>query len=163
MKSIIVAIDRNGAIGFENDLPWGRTMRDDLVNFKRLTTGKSIIMGRNTFHSLADKPLPDRENIVVSHTPTGVKGVLTALSLESAYNLARYPVFVIGGGQLFQAAIDSVDRLYVTEIDAEFPDAKVFFPSISYEDWQEISRDHHEPDERNAYAFDFVVYERIGA
>jgi len=161
MKSIIAAVDRKGAIGFENDLPWGRSMKDDLQNFKRLTTGGSIIMGRKTFESIGSRPLPDRENIVVSHTPTGVKGVLTALSLESAYTLARYPIFLIGGGQIFESSIDDAERLYITEIDAEFPDATIFFPAIDHDIWREVSREHYAADERNAYAFNFVEYERI--
>lgn len=160
MKSIIVAMDRNNAIGFENDLPWGRALKDDMLHFMRTTKGTSVIMGRKTFESMGSRPLPDRENIVVSRNPTGVSGVLSALSLESAYALARYPIFVIGGGQIYADAIDDMDRLIVTHVDAEFPDATVFFPQISCEDWHEISRDHREADERNLYAFDIVTYEK---
>lgn len=160
MKSIIVAVDRNNAIGFENDLPWGRLMKDDLRHFKELSTGGSIIMGRKTFESIG-KPLPNRENIVVSHTATGVPGVLTALSLEAAYNLARYETFIIGGGQIFTQTINDMDRLYVTEVDAAFDGANIFFPEIGADVWRETAREHHEADERNAYAYDFVIYERV--
>jgi len=161
MKAIVVAIDRNNGIGAENDLLWLRDLPADLANFKALTVGKSVVMGRKTFESIGH-PLPDRQNIVVSRSgPTGIKGVLTAHSLEAAYALAQYDVRVIGGGQIYAEAIDDMDVLYVTEVDADFPQATVFFPQINCDDWQEVSRDHHEADEKNKYAFDFVTYERI--
>ena len=162
MKSIIVAVDKNLGIGANNDLLWMRDLPDDLAYFKRMTTGASVIMGRNTYDSMG-KPLPNRENIVVSHRPVGEKGVLTAADLESAYQLARYPIFVMGGGKVYADAIDDMDRLYVTEVEATFPQATVFFPPIDTALWHEISRDHHDADERNLYAFDFVVYERTVA
>lgn len=147
-------------IGADNDLLWQRDLPADLAHFKRLTTGGSVIMGRKTFESIG-RPLPERENIVVSRTPTGVPGVLTAASLQSAYELARYPIFIIGGGQIYAQSIDDADVLYVTYVDADFPQATVFFPQINCEDWQEVSRDHHEADERNKYAFDFVEYRQV--
>lgn len=159
MKSIIVAVDKNLGIGAQNDLLWMRDLPDDLAFFKRMTTGSSIIMGRNTYDGLG-KPLSNRENIVVSHRPVGEPGVLTASSLESAYELARYPVFVIGGGRIYADALNDMDRLYVTEVDATFKQATVFFPLIDKTIWQEVSREHHDADERNKYTFDFVVYDK---
>ncbi len=161
MKSLIVAFDKNQAIGLNGDLPWGRGLKDDLARFKKLTTNSSIIMGRKTFQSIGAKPLPNRENIVLSRTATGVDGVLTAGSLQSAYALARYPIFVIGGGQVYAEAIDGVDILYVTEVDVEFTDATVFFPSIDTSIWQEVDRQHQPADERNRYSCDFVEYRKI--
>lgn len=163
LRTAVVAMDRSNAIGFNNDLPWGRGLKDDLAHFRRVTRGGSLIVGRKTFESYGSRPLPERENIVVSSTPTGVKGVMTAISLEAAYALARYPIFVIGGGQIYAAAMNDLDRLIVTHVDAEFPEATVFFPEINCQDWVEVARDHHEADERNAYAFDIVTYERIAA
>ncbi len=161
MKSIVVAIDKHNAIGTGKDMPWGRALPDDLERFKTLTTGGSIIVGRGTFENdFHAKPLPNRENIVITSKPTGVRGVLSADSLEAAYALARYPIFVVGGGQVYAAAIDDMDILYVTEVDAEFPDATVFFPSIDKDIWQEVGREHHVSDDRNAYSFDFVEYQR---
>lgn len=159
MKSIIVAVDKNLGIGAQNDLLWMRDLPDDLAFFKRMTTGASIIMGRNTYDGLG-KPLPNRENIVVSHRPVGDPGVLTASSLSSAYELARYPIFVIGGGRIYADALNDMDRLYVTEVQAEFPQATVFFPPIDQSVWHESSRERHDADERNKYAFDFVVYDK---
>lgn len=160
MKSIIVAMDIKRGIGADTDLLWQRDLPADLAHFKKLTTGKSIVMGRRTFESIGSRPLPDRQNIVVSRTPTGVPGVLTAVSLGAAYAVAQYPVFIIGGGQLYSAALDDVDTLYVTEVQAEFPQATVYFPEIDPAIWHEVSREHHEADERNKYAFDFVVYRK---
>lgn len=160
MKAAVVAMDKNNGIGAENDLLWQRDLPADLAHFKQITTGGSIIMGRKTFESIG-RPLPDRENIVVSHTPTGVQGTLTAGSLRSAYELARYPIFVIGGGQIYSQAMDELDTLYVTEVDATFPEATVFFPPIEPTIWREVSREHHEADERNKYAYDFVEYQRL--
>lgn len=158
-KALIVAYGSNGEIGAHGDLPWGRNLPGDLAQFKRRTTGGSIIMGRRTFESIGKRPLPDRENIVVSSTPAGVSGVLTALSLESAYALARYPIFIIGGARLYRAALPTVDVIYATEVDATFPDADTFFPKLSGE-WQEVAREHHQADEKNAYSFDVVEYRR---
>lgn len=160
MKTIVVAMDKNRAIGMDNDLPWGRGLKDDLANFKKETRGRSVIMGRRTFESIGSRPLPDRENIVVTSQPTGVKGVLSAASLQAAYNLARYDIAIIGGSRIFAEALADTDRLSVTHVDGEFPDATVFFPEIDFSQWQEISRRHVDADERNAYAFDIVEYTR---
>lgn len=159
MKAIVVAIDKNNGIGAKNDLLWQRDLPADLAHFKKLTTGGSIIMGRRTFESIG-RPLPDRENIVVTSKPTGVDGILSAVSIESAYALARYPIFIVGGARLYEATLQDVDILYVTEVLAEFPEATVFFPSIDPKIWKEMSREHHEMDERNRYAYDFICYEK---
>jgi dihydrofolate reductase len=159
MKAIVVAMDRKNGIGADNDLLWQRDLPTDLAHFRKLTKNGSVIMGRKTFESIG-RPLPDRENIVVSSRPTGVQGVLTAVSLTSAYALARYPVFVIGGGQVYAQALEDMDVLYVTEVDAVFSQATVFFPEIDPKVWKEIAREHHQADEKNKYDFDFVTYEK---
>ena len=154
-------MDRTSAIGFKGDLPWGRSLKSDLAHFKRITQGGSIIMGRKTFESIGSKPLPNRENIVLSSKPSGVPGVLTALSLSSAYALARYPTFVIDGAQVYSQALHDATILYITQVDAVFDDADTFFPEINMDEWQETNREHHEADAENLYAFDFVTYTRI--
>lgn len=158
-KSIVVAYDKQRAIGAKGDLPWGRSLPADLAHFKRLTLGGSVIMGRKTFESIGRRPLPDRENIVISSKPTGVKGVLTAVNLSSALALARYPVFLIGGSRVYKEALSQADVIYATEVDAVFEQADTFFLEIGPE-WHEVSRTHHAADERNAYALDFVEYRR---
>ena len=160
MKAIVVAIDKNNGIGADNDLLWQRDLPADLAHFKKLTTGGSVIMGRKTFESIG-RPLPNRENIVVSSKPVGVNGVLTAVSLESAYALARYPVFVIGGGLIYTQAIADMDVLHVTKVHADFPNATVFFPEIDTSVWRETNLKMHKADDANKYDFDFVTYERV--
>ena len=160
MKSIVVAYDANRGIGADNDLLWMRDLPADLAHFKKLTTGTSIVMGRRTFESIGSRPLPNRQNIVVSSQPTGVQGVITCASLEAAYAMAQFDVMVIGGGQLYAAALSDVSRVYATEVNAHFPQATVFFPSLDENLWYEVSRDPHPADEKNKYAFDFVIYER---
>ena len=157
---MVVAYDKNRGIGADNDLLWQRDLPADLKHFRKMTTGKSIIMGRRTFESIGSKPLPDRQNIVLSRTPTGVDKVITAGSLEAAYAMAQYPIVVIGGESVFREALPTVDVIYATEVDADFPQATVFFPKIDMNEWWETSREHHEADEKNKYAFDFVKYER---
>lgn len=161
-KAIIVAYDKNRAIGQGGDLPWGRSLPADLAQFKRLTKGSDVIMGRKTFESIGSRPLPERENIVISSRPTGVKGVLTAMNLSSALALSRYPVFIIGGAQVYGDALKmpEIDTIYATEIDASFPNADTFFPEIDMTVWEETDRVHCPADEANAYAFDFVIYQR---
>lgn len=157
--AMVVAYDKNRAIGADGDLPWGRSLPADLANFKKLTSGGSIIMGRKTFESIGHRPLPDRENIVLSSKPTGVTKVLTAANLPSALTLARYPIFIIGGGQVYEDALGQADTIYATEVNARFDDADTFFPKLT-NDWQEISRTQHSSDEKNNYDFDFVIYSR---
>lgn len=157
---MIVAYDTRRGIGANNDLLWGRDLPADLAHFKKMTTGKSIIMGRNTFKSIGSRPLPNRQNIVVSRTPTGVDGVLTCASLEAAYAMAQYDAVVIGGAQLYKTALPSVERIYATEVQAEFPQADVYFPALAASEWQETAREHHPADDANRYAFDIVRYDR---
>lgn len=158
-RSIVVAYDQDRAIGANGDLPWGRSLPADLANFKKLTTGGCVIMGRKTFESIGSRPLPNRENIVISSRPTGAKGVLTAVNLPSALALTRYETFIIGGGQVYGDALDLVDTIYATEVQAVFDTADTFFPKLG-DDWAEVSRTHYPADEKNAYAFDFVEYRK---
>lgn len=160
MKSIVVAYDEARGIGAANDLLWQRSLPADLHHFKKLTTGGSIIMGRKTFDSIG-RPLPQRENIVITSQPTGVQGILSAASFEAAYALARYPIFIIGGGQIYAEALrrDDIDRIYATEVHHTFDQATVFFPTLD-DSWLEVSRESHAADEANAYSYDFVIYEK---
>jgi dihydrofolate reductase len=161
-KAIVVAYDKNRAIGRNGDLPWGRSLPADLAHFKKLTKGGNVIMGRKTFESIGSRPLPDRENIVISSRPTGVKKVLTAMNLQSALALSRYPTFIIGGAQVYKDALDTpeIDTIYATEVDAVFSDTDTFFPDIDTTTWEETDRVCYPADEANAYAFDFVTYRR---
>jgi dihydrofolate reductase len=159
MKTIIVAFDRLHGIGADNDLLWLRDLPADLKHFKELTTGHTVIMGRKTFESIG-RPLSDRQNIVVSHSHENLEGVEVAHSIEEAYTLAKSDIFVIGGAQIYEEALSSVDEIRATEVEAVFDNATVFFPEIDLTVWQEISRTHYDADESNKYPFDFVHYTR---
>lgn len=159
MKFLVVAYDKNRGIGTGDDLPWGRDLPADLRHFKDLTVDKTIIMGRKTYQSIG-RPLPDRQNIVLSSSWSDVEGVEVAKTLEQAYATARHEdIAVIGGESVFREALQSADCVYATEVKAAFAEVTVFFPPLD-DSWQEISRTHHQSDERNRYDFDFVTYTR---
>lgn len=160
MRYIIVAYDRNRAIGAHNTLPWMGKMKTDMRRVRELTTGNAIIMGRRTFESIG-QPLPNRQNIVVSTTGVDVPGVLSVSSLDEAYNAvdAGKHAYIFGGGKLYESAIDTVDEIVATEIDTAIDNADAFFPELG-ENWQESSREHFDADEDNVYSFDFVLYRK---
>lgn len=160
--SIVVAYDRNRAIGADGDLPWGRALPADLRHFRILTTGSAVIMGRKTFESIG-RPLPNRQNIVLTSSDRLDVDVTLARSLTEALQLAERRAFVIGGGAVYAAALQAgvVECIYATEVQAEFPTADTFFPEIDMTQWQEVSRQHHPKDEKNLYPHDFVVYSRM--
>lgn len=162
MKSILVAYDKNRGIGAHNDLLWQRNLPADLAHFKELTTGNAIIVGRKTYESIG-RPLPNRQNIIISREPLVVEGATVVHGLDEAYAAVepgREP-FVIGGGQIYALALPTVDRIYATEVDASFSQADVFFPAIAPNEWQEGIREHHSSDERNRYSYDFVTFDRV--
>lgn len=161
MKTIVVAYDNNRGIGAANDLLWHRDLPADLAHFKELTMGGAMIMGSKTYDSIG-RPLPGRRSIVLSREPKIVEGVTVVNSLQAAYESVEdgRETFVIGGGQIYALAMDSVDVLEVTEVDASFPNADTFFPIIDMTKWQETNRVHHTKDERNLYDYDFVTYRR---
>jgi len=162
MKAIVVAYGKNREIGANNDMPWSNSLKDDLKNFKELTAGSTVIVGRKTFESFGGRPLPNRENIVVTRSNEEIDGALVAHSLSDAYKLAtNNDIFIIGGGQVYVDSINDMDVLYITEVDASFNNATVFFPQIDKSLWLEVSRGHHDANERNKYDFDFVKYERV--
>ena len=154
--SIIVAIDRQRGIGVRNQLPWH--LPEDLAHFKRLTTGHPIIMGRKTFDSIG-RPLPNRRSIVITRDAGWRReGVDTVHSLDDAVALAGdAPAFIIGGAQVFDAALAVADQLIVTEIDGEF-ECDTFFPPIDPATWQESERTRHQS--ANGLAFDIVLFRR---
>jgi dihydrofolate reductase len=159
MKSIIVAFDKNNGIGAANDLLWTRDLPADLRHFKEITTGHTIVMGRKTYESIG-RPLPNRQNIVISRDLDDAPGCTVVRDLDASYGAATNDdIFVIGGGQIYALAFDTVDQLYVTEVNEIFA-AQVFFPEINPVVWQETSREHHNQDDANKYDYDFVVYTR---
>ncbi|MDB5177839.1 MAG: dihydrofolate reductase, partial [Candidatus Saccharibacteria bacterium] len=130
MKRIIVAYDKNRGIGASNDLLWVRDLPADLRHFRELTTGSTVVMGRKTYESIG-KPLANRDNIVISRSPLEIEGVKTVSSLDKAYKLASTEdVYIIGGGQIYNMALETVDEVVATEVDETFPQAEIFFPPL---------------------------------
>ena len=156
--SIIVAIAENRAIGFENKLLYW--LPNDLKRFKALTTGHTIIMGRNTFLSLPKGALPNRRNVVLSRTQTVFPGCDTYSSLEEALNncTPNEDIYIIGGAAVYQQALAIADRLCLTEIDDIPEQADAFFPD--YSEWKEAWREEHKKDEKHEHDFAFVDYVR---
>ena len=163
MKSIIVAYDQNRVIGRENSLPWAGQLPDDMDHFREETHNTTVIMGRKTFESLPEsvRPLPDRQNIILSLGEYSVRGVQIAHSLDEAFALAEYEeVNVIGGAQIYSLALPSVDRVVATEIETEVKDGDAYFPSLSDDEWTLFDYESFEKDGRNTLNFAFATYLR---
>ncbi len=159
--SAIVATARNNVIGKDNDIPW--YLPADLKYFKKTTLGHHIIMGRKSFVSIG-RPLPKRTNIIITRDPFFVaSGCVVVHSLPEAIRVARdngeEEVFIIGGGQIYEQAMPLLNKIYLTEVDT-MVDGDVFFPSINQEEWEEVGRENHQPDEKNEYAYTFVILEK---
>lgn len=158
--SIIAAVDRRMAIGFENKLLFW--LPNDLKRFKALTTGNTILMGRKTFESLPKGALPNRRNIVLSSNP--LQNVLvrkfsfTEAALQSCKEEEH--IYIIGGASIYQQALSFADELCLTEIDDMTPEADAYFPEVSPEMWQEKSREAHPADEKHLCSYAFVDYVR---
>ena len=159
MISIIAAVAKNRAIGFKNKLIYW--LPNDLKRFKALTTGHTIIMGRNTFLSLPKGALPNRRNIVLSRSTKAFPDCDVYPSLEEALKHCTpdEDIYIIGGASVYRQALPIADRLCLTEIDDTPTEADTFFPS--YEDnWQEESREDHPVDDRHDFPYSFVDYVR---
>ena len=159
--SIIAAVDRNMAIGFENKLLFW--LPNDLKRFKTLTTGNTIIMGRKTFDSLPKGALPNRRNIVLSSNPSAVcPGAELFPSLEAALAACAPDehVYIIGGASVYRQAFAIADELCLTEIDAAAPQADAFFPAVDSALWEVSSRETFATDEKHAHPYAFVDYVR---
>ena len=166
IRTIVVAKAKNDAIGKDNDLLW--RLPDDFKFFKQVTLGNYVIMGRKTFDSLPGM-LPDRKFVIVTRNKNykAPEGHHAVHSLEEAFELCGAKkqlkeVFIIGGGIIYKDALDKemVDRMLITEVNVDIPEADTFFPSFNKKDWIEERRQHHPADERHKYSFDFVTYRR---
>jgi dihydrofolate reductase len=156
--SLIVAMARNRVIGRDGKLPWH--LSADLKRFKALTWGHHIIMGRNTWESIG-RPLPGRVSVVVTRNPAyTATGATVVNSLAEALALAHADseAFVIGGGEMYREALPLADRIYLTELLADYP-GDVLFPTLAPREWLAREREHH-AGESDQPAWDFVVYER---
>lgn len=147
--AIVVAMARDRAIGQGNALLWH--LSEDLKRFKRLTSGHSIIMGRKTYESLPNGALPNRRNIVVSHSLEAGQGIEIARSLEEALELCRDEayVYIIGGGEIYRQALPLASDLHLTLVEERYPEADTHFPDLDWAEWQELEQERVGTDERN--------------
>lgn len=151
----------NRVIGVNNALPW--RLPEDLKYFRRLTTGHHVIMGRRNYESIG-KPLPERTNIVVTHNPDyAAPGCHVVHSIIDALQLAKddTEVFIIGGAQLYRQTLDRADRMYLTLIHADIT-GDVLFPEFNWNEWKDVARCRHEPDDRHPYSYSFITLDKRG-
>ncbi len=154
--SIIVCVSANWAIGKNNQLAWH--LSADLKRFKALTTNHTVLMGRKTHESIG-KPLPNRQNIILSNDKKlVVEGCTVVHSLQNALDasLLEGEIFVIGGGQIYEQALPLCQKIYLTQIHKTIDDADAFFPKIDFGDWQIIEQTHHLMDEKNEANYTFT-------
>lgn len=158
MISIVVAMADNGTIGIENRLPW--RLPDDMKWFRRHTLGKRVVMGRRTFESIG-KPLPDRENVVITHDPGfTAPGCKVVHALDEALALpGEGEVMVIGGESIYRQTLPRAGRLYLTLVHAEVH-GDAFFPAFDMGEWREVEREERPADDRNPYPHSFLILER---
>lgn len=164
MKIILVAaVAKNKAIGKNNDLLWH--LPDDFKHFKTLTTGNAILMGRKTFESFP-RPLPDRTHYIISRQSdyTIPEDAFLFQNIDEALEYAEKrqleKLFVIGGGEIYKQTIDRATHLEITWVDYAPENADAFFPEIDLGIWEAIEKKSHSADERHAYSFDIVRYQR---
>ncbi|QQS16461.1 MAG: dihydrofolate reductase [Neisseriales bacterium] len=137
---LIAAIADNNVIGLNNHIPWH--IPEDLKHFKAATTGKVVVMGRRTYESIGEKPLPNRKNVVVTHQVTWrSKGVEVAHGVEEAFNLLKNEsiIYVIGGAKIYEASLPFAHELCLTKIGLQVA-GDTFFPVFDVAYWQESKR-----------------------
>jgi len=160
---LIAAMDRNNAIGRDNELPW--RLPDDLKRFKALTLGKPVLMGRKTAQSLG-RALPGRLNLVLTRSgQEPFVGMQAVASLEDGQRLAAdagaSELYVIGGGEIYALCLPLATRMHLTHVDTVVEGADAFFPRFDASQWHVTAREAHAPDERHRFTFAFVDYQRV--
>lgn len=158
MISLIVAMDENRVIGFENKMPW--YLPADLAHFKKTTTGHPIVMGRKTFQSIG-RPLPNRTNLILTRDQSfRAEGCQVIDNIEVVLEKSKKEdVFVIGGAEIYQQFLPYAEKIYSTQILESFQ-GDTFFPPLT-DEWQLVSIEKHEEDEKNRYKYQFQVYQNI--
>ena len=159
---LLAALDRNFAIGKDNALPWH--LPADLKRFKALTLGKPLLMGRRTAESLG-RALPGRRNLVLTRSGRvpfeGMEPVASLADAIAAAQAGAAPeLCVIGGGEVFAAALPLATRMHLTWVDTGVAGADAFFPRFDRAQWRVVAREPHEADARHAYPYEFTDYER---
>lgn len=163
---LVAAVGENDVIGREGTLPW--RLKSDLQHFRKVTINRPVIMGRKTFESIG-KALKDRTNIVLTRDFGLVApGTVLATSMDAAYAFARddakkrnvNEIMVIGGSDVFAAAMPLADRLEITRVHAS-PEGDAMFPPIDPEEWHEVNRERHRRGPEDEADFTLLTYERV--
>ncbi len=154
--SLIAAIADNGVIGNQNSLPW--YLPEDLKRFKKLTEGKTVVMGKKTFDSIMTrlgKPLPNRVNVVLTRQPDTQlpEGVQIIHNSEEIKNIKADEIIIIGGGQVYQEFLDQADKLHITHVHQK-PEGEIMFPEVDWSKWKKVFEEVHD-------GYTFCDYERI--
>ena len=160
--SLIVAMAKNRVIGANQSIPW--YLPGELKMFKTITMGHHIVMGRNTWESIA-RLLPGRTTVVVTRQRDyRVEGAIVAPTLDDALAACRDndEIFVIGGAQLYAAALPHADRIYLTEVDAEV-EGDTYMPEFDLREWRAGAVTPHAADDKNPYSYKLTVYDRKAA
>ncbi|HMQ47928.1 MAG TPA: dihydrofolate reductase [Saprospiraceae bacterium] len=160
--SAIVAADLNNVIGKDNGIPW--YLSGDLKYFKKTTLDHHIIMGRKSFQSIGHA-LPKRTNVVITRDPFFVaSNCLVARSVEEALNMAydngEEEAFIIGGGEIYKQSMPWWDKVYLTRVNTAIEGGDTFFPILPEADWELLSTDPHDADEKNDFPYTFQLYQR---
>jgi len=162
--SIVVAIDKNGVIGWNNEIPWN--LPSDLRHFAKLTKGHTVIVGRKTHESIIKRlghPLKNRRTIIITRqqnfpAPKECQVVTSwEKALEKIHN--KEEVFVIGGAEIYFLSIPYVKHMYITNVHAQCT-GNIFFPKYNISEWKEISSQTHINDKENEYDYTFTINEK---
>ena len=157
MISIIAAVSENNVIGHKGGIPW-RIPRD-FKHFKDTTTGHPIVMGRKTFESIG-RPLPDRENIILTKQDIHPQGYSVIHSIEPVLERAKNEeIFIIGGREIYNLFLPYTDKIYLTRVHATVA-GDVMFPEKKYSKGQQTASEKFEKDEKNEFAMTFETYDR---
>lgn len=158
--SLIAAMSNERAIGLDNKMLWH--LPKELAHFKRTTLNKTVVMGRKTYESLG-RPLPNRRNVIISRQrDLHIEGCEVVHSVEEA--LQKYgdeELMITGGGEIYKLFMPIADRLYLTIVDVNITNADAYFPEFNENEFQIISSEHVEKDEKNRYSFTINVYDRV--
>lgn len=160
--SLIVAASENDVIGRDGDMPW--RLSADLVRFKRLTMGNTIVMGRKTYESIG-RLLPGRQTVIVTRQADyAVEGAIVVADIADAIKTpsAGGELFVVGGGEIYAQALDLAERIYFTRVHAVIEDGDAFFPQLDPLQWERTEATEVPADEKNDYATTFEIWRRRG-
>jgi dihydrofolate reductase len=161
MLTLIAATSTNNALGKDNQLVWH--LPDDFKRFKALTSNHFIVLGRKTFESFP-KPLPNRTHVIITRNRNyeAPEGCIVVSSLEKAIEVCpkEEEVFIIGGGEIYKQSIDVADKIELTRVHTEV-EADTFFPEIDPKKWKVVFEEQHLKDEKHAFDFTFITYQKI--